>query len=680
MTLILAPRAPSRQTATDEPSAGSLRAWLGQLANSATLSPFAPLTLPVVQSRAPAEYHAAARAAACPDLFVIHAPDPASRERIAADLVAAAHNDRALVLSTEAVTADRIVERLLKAQVSAVRALAEDENPLRPSPPVARATSSALISAKLERLKREVAAEVAATAGRLEAVVAAITATEQLAALTLRCGAIDAQMADLRTQRARIEPQVRLEAAGADSSPFSVRLAQHSTEGQSAVGLIQQKHQSALAQHRDKESLVVELRKQTSGVEATKKSGFFTRFLGKHKPVHDAGELGKQLNAAEQELHDVAATVEALQHEFEAAAAKLSEERRQLIEAEIAVRQADFDVQLLELMNEKNRLGAQIEAAHRTLGAHPASAEELAAARRAAECELSAARERAAEVERSASAAASAALEGIRVAVGTPGSLAADPVFDRGRTSTSLEPPFDLLVLDHAEELTEADFLRLARLGRRWVLIGDIAFPEEHRPHPKGLSSRNGQGFGRNGRAPEAPFATRMAQLLDHEKWGLEPDRLICRLARLSPEERRRITREPVVNRPEIELRIAPQGEPVLAEVAFPVAIGIAEAKSFLYQELGEVLLRPCGEVAWSATPEAIVAAWPAADHGPGESAWIELEAGVREKVVGSGLGAFTASIAFDVAAGWTVESAAHWLQDHLPAESIGRFAAVLRR
>ena len=240
-------------------------------------------------------------------------------------------------------------------------------------------------------------------------------------------------------------------------------------------------------------------------------------------------------------------------------------------------------------------------------------------------------------------------------------------------------PPFALLVLDRAEELTEHDFVRLAPLAARWVLVGDAPPADEPRPHLNGAHHRHPPG--RNGRPAEVPFAARLARHLDRQTWAVEADRLVCRLC-ASPRRRRgSLTREPLLDRADVEVRFAQaDGEPVLAEVAFPAATPVAAAKSFVFEQLDKILLRPCGPVEWDHTPDAVTARWPAADCGGGpDAAWIDLEPGVREKVVGSGACAFTAAVSFDPAAGWDAEKVAAWLDHHLPAHSDCRFAAVPR-
>src|SRR5262245_8864031 len=157
------------------PAPDAARALLSRLFAGHELPTFASAQLRAAPGgpRAPAEALAAARAAACPDLFLAHAPDPLAGERVIADTARAAAvpvSGRVLVLSPNPAAADRITERLVRsADVSTVRALADDENPARPSPAVARVTSAALAAARVDQLKREVAAAVGAADARLAA-------------------------------------------------------------------------------------------------------------------------------------------------------------------------------------------------------------------------------------------------------------------------------------------------------------------------------------------------------------------------------------------------------------------------------------------------------------------------------------------------------------------------------
>ena len=198
------------------------------------------------------------------------------------------------------------------------------------------------------------------------------------------------------------------------------------------------------------------------------------------------------------------------------------------------------------------------------------------------------------------------------------------------------------------------------------------------RSNPQRWNRANGS---RQSQRPRGRSAVRdPAREIADREMAIEEDRLVCRLchwdaAGASPA----LTCEPLLERPEIELRFAADsdGEPVLAGVAFPATTTLADAKAFVFHQVGDVLLRPCGAVRWDSTPALLTACWPAAEHATTEGVWIDLEPGVREKVAGVGLFAFTAAVAFDPNAGWDSEKAEAWLSKHLPRESIGRFASL---
>jgi hypothetical protein len=630
--------------------------------------------------------YATSRAAGCPDLFAVHAADPTARERVIADLTLAAATERILVLSPDAQGADRIAERVVKSDVTIIRALAEDENPTRPSSLVSKATSTAVLAARAERLKRTAATAVADATARLATFDTAGSSATQLATLRERLTGLEVQLAEANAQRAAVEGQVQREAAGTEVTQFTMRVDLRKAECQGAVEGIRQQQLSALAARQDKEAVVSGLQRLATEAtaEAAKKTGFLSRLLHRPKPGAGSPGLEKQLHDAERELEEAAGRVAVLQRDLDIMAAKVQDEREQLIRAEITVRQSQLASQVEHLTAECVRVQTELDSAKRPLGPGCAGETELVLARQAAEGELAAARQRAADLERAAGEPAKRVFDEARVVVGTPGSLASDPVFARDEPSRDLEPRFGLLVLDWAEELTEHDFVRLAKLARRWVLVGNLTPPEEPRSNGKPVNPRGGSGHARNGRHPELPFAARLAHVLDREPWTTEPDRLVCRLEHLTPEARRGITREPLLDRPEIELRFATTstGEAVLAEVAFPAATSPAAAKAFLYCQLGAILVRPCGNAVWLNSPEEITVTWPAADRSTpaAESSWIDLEPGVREKVAGSGVSAFTAAITFATAAGWDDETARAWLNEHLPTESPSRFAPLPRR
>ena len=129
--------------------------------------------------------------------------------------------------------------------------------------------------------------------------------------------------------------------------------------------------------------------------------------------------------------------------------------------------------------------------------------------------------------------------------------------------------------------------------------------------------------------------------------------------------------REAVLDHPEIELRLwGNDTEVSIAEIAFPRGTTVSLAKRFLYEQLGKILLRPCGAACWEESAEQCVVKWPAAATNPGE--WISIDEGIRENIAGTGLAAFTAAVAFDRTAGWTLEAAQEWLAGNL-CHGVGR-------
>jgi hypothetical protein len=623
------------------PSAG--RAWLDRLfADEFSFPAITPAALPVTD-RTPAGHEAAARAAGCGDLFVVHA-DPPAGERLIADLVAAIA-DRALILSPDPAAADRVAERLARAGASVLRALADDENPVRPSPVVSRLTSAA----RLEQLRREAADAVVAAEGRLAAFSSVAKAVDRLKEVNARLARLDAEVAEQTDRRRRVEQEALADAA------LSAALARLDADHAAATEQLRAELRAVLLRLDTLGDELAAARRQYA--DATRKPGLFSRLFGARPAATgaEAEKLEGHLRATESEAAALAARAAECQARLDAAEAAFAAEREKLVTAEVDSRRAAIDAGLADTGHERDRARAEAEALARAIETHGPGDDHADAER-----QLAAAYEYAAEVARRGPELAARAAEA-RVVVGTPGSLESDPAF----AAATGDPPFALLVLDRAEELPETEFDRLSRLAGRWVLVGDALPRDEARPtRPP-----------RNGRPAERSFVARLARLLDRETWANESGRVVCRLSHPTAEQRRGMTREPLADRPEIELRFVPNGdEPLLAEIGFPADTPLPAVKSFLYHELGEVLLRPCGEHRWHNHGEAITVAWPAAGT---DGVWIDLEPGVREKVSGSGLFAFTAAVSFDTSAGWDSEKAEAWLALHLPPPPCGRFAVL---
>ena len=522
---------------------------------------------------------------------------------------------------------------------------------------MSKATSAAVGTARAEQLKREAAAAVAAAEQRLAAFAVVAKAVARLAEVNDRLKQLDADLADHTARRDRVEAEVRAETG----TPFAAALANLAADHAAATARLTADLHAATADYADKAAALAKVREQHA--EAARKPGLLSRlFGGKPKPgAQDPADLEKQLHALEAEVAERAGRLADCQSRADAEGSAFAAGRDALVAAEVAARHAASDSALAAASDEQSRSRAEAAALNAVISAAVPGADHATAERH-----LAAARERAAEAARAAPEEIGRAVTEPRVVVGTPACLDADPVF----AALPDDPPFGVLLLDRAEELPESAFPSFARLAERWVLVGE-ALPREAPP------SSTGRGGRRNGRPAELPFVVRVAKLLDREPWAAEGDRLVCRLAHLTPDQRRGTTREPLADRPEIELRFtASDGDPALAEIAFPLATAVPAAKTFLFHTLGEVLLRPCGDPVWATAADAITAAWPAAD-GP-DSTWIDLEPGVREKVAGAGAWAFTAAVSFDPAAGWDAETAAAWVAKHVPP-SASRFAALPR-
>lgn len=630
-----APVAREGHSVTDPGDRG--RPWLTRLlAGECPSSCLHPVQLPP-GDRAPSEHWAAARAVACPDLFVVHA-DAGAGERVIFDIVTAAP-DRVLVLSPDPGAADRLVERLLGASVAVLRALGDNENQTRLSPAVARVTSAALGINRAAQLRREAATAVTAAEARVAAFAPVAKAIARLGEVTDALTQLDARLADLTARRERVEADLRAET----DTPFARALAQLDADHAEAATRRAAELQTAITARDEKQSALDQSRHLHA--EALRKPGFLSRwFSGKAKPgATEPADLEKQIQVLEAEAAALVAQASELETVAAASTTSYGNAREALLANELTTRRTALAAAIDEAEAERGRAQAESAALKKVI-ATTVPGDEYAAAQAA----LAAAREQAAEANRATPAVAP------RVVVGTPGSLKTDPAL------APTEAPFGLLVLDRAEELTENEFSWLARRAGRYVLVGH-AIPTD----------------GARGRG-EPSFASRLARALDRETWAAEGNRLVCRLTPPAPEQRRHMTREPLADRPEIELRFLETGaDPLLAEITFPWNTPVVEAKRFLADALNEVRLRPCGELQWENTPDAIVAVWPAADSPDG--AWVDLEPGVREHVTGAGPFAFTAAVRFDSTAGWDAERAAAWLDARVPGASPSRFAALPR-
>jgi hypothetical protein len=231
-----------------------------------------------------------------------------------------------------------------------------------------------------------------------------------------------------------------------------------------------------------------------------------------------------------------------------------------------------------------------------------------------------------------------AEMDAVRVVVGPPTAVGHDPFLSDAHPE--VEPRFDRIVWADAEDLTEAEFTAVARLGAAWVLVGT---PDPL--HPPGY---------RNGR-PRGAFFPKLWEQLHAAVWTREHDRLLARLVPVEP--RTELVCERLHGRSDVEVRFADRdGELVLAEVVFPAHTPVCEAKAFLAREADEVRCGGYGPCEWDA--DRLRCRWPAVEAASGVREAIDLGNGVWEVVVDG----VTAAVTFG--ADWTREDATRWLSE----------------
>jgi hypothetical protein len=265
-------------------------------------------------------------------------------------------------------------------------------------------------------------------------------------------------------------------------------------------------------------------------------------------------------------------------------------------------------------------------------------------------------------------------------------------------------PAFDLLVLEHAERITEVEFLVAAKRCRRWVLIAEALTSDPtataatpRLPEP---SSSRARGDQRRNKAVPIGFFQRLWSRLHCDPcrlpyvWQREADtRLCCRLRTLTQEQSRWIEIERVADFPDVELRIvcppranaAAASDPFLAEIVFPSRMSVVDAKLFIFRELEEVAVRAqVSQARWIELPERLTLNLTRSDVSSEPAAVIPLAEGVTEHVVNLSGGEqpdsddwATYAVEFERGAGWDRTRAEEWAARHFGWRDLGRTAVL---
>jgi hypothetical protein len=645
---------------------------------------------------------AVARALATPDLCLIQGLPGTGKSHVVAEIItrAAGRGERVLLLSPKTAAIDRVLELVGgRDMVCAIRCLGRDERPEALAPAV-----RALTFAERARSFREHSLQCAAQEVRKAEERQARRRQEEciwprLEELAGRQVQLEQAIEELLKRRAAVPAAVEAEARAAEEptgepaeslAALTAALRERERVLADCDGRQQELRRSLEEQRRERDDLADQLNDLRPLVAAKQQNRWWTGSWWwatlQGNVLAKAGELEGRLEHVEKALRDLDADAQQVVAEQEQARARYRAERQRFVEAETARRQGEIDDQEAALRQERRLVLDKWQGAcqglasesDRPAGAEPAAVaeaheawqrglggddERLAFARQWAEC-----------LERSADTLPSRLLDYVNLVAATTTALPADEHFGEARARTL---QFDLLILERAHEVTESEFLAAARRARRWVLVGEpdvecgAATAERGRPQPRRGAPRPA--------VRAVPFFERVWQQLHCDprrlpyRWRREDGRLACRLRPLTDGERLFLTTERVADRPDIELRIAapPGREPFLAEVVFPPAVSIAEAKAYIFRELGELPSCARGQ-AYRWVEQAGRVLLRLGDAPPATAVPVALQTGVCETITGEGTW-HTCGIEFDGSAGWSLPKAEAWARQHLGVRDLGR-------
>ena len=276
-----------------------------------------------------------------------------------------------------------------------------------------------------------------------------------------------------------------------------------------------------------------------------------------------------------------------------------------------------------------------------------------------------------------------ALIEHTPLIVASAAGWAADP----GLANRLATTPFDLLVLEEAEQFTEQECAAYARLALRWLFVGS-----DYLLNPDMVSAPQARAENRPALLPLQPpvFFGQLWQRLHSNpeslpySWVEDGEKLVCRLRPIIEEQRSWVETERLVDYPQIVLHILalPRSQPVVAEVVFPASFTIQRAKQFILQELQELAVHaPARSMRWQDDHSDRLVLQLAGEicHHP---ATVPLAPGIREmlnpkqraETKGSGQVAWqTCCIEFDRESGWHRGTAEEWIERHLGLRDKGR-------
>ena len=615
--------------------------------------------------RPPAELHAISAALACPDLFLIDVPTGNDQLVLACELAREAERQgqRVLVLTAEPIDADKLITRLREyASGTLLRALGAGEVanqiPTKSVERTAKAVGDGAVNqakAKLQQTTRELEAHIAALqtiSNELEPTRVAAERLEQFARDEAR----------LQLEQGRL-----LNPTGCDDgTPLPTHFTELEAErSRKFTKLVDELHQ-ATAKLTAKQFAATALNEQLTMLQQqadAKKSG---GLLSAIKSLFNTNDSANQLPALELQVRSHDESVQELETEV----ARLTAEYRELLAANTAARErmlheeftrrtTRVNQQLAEIHRERAEAQMAFDRGVTLLKAAGFSGngipqiETVTEQLQHATADLQQAHTLRTNLETNSATIAKELVAACKIVAGPLSSLGVDVAL------RSPESRFDRVIVTDGELMTEQQVNTVLKYSHQWIFIGDESSAN---PVQNG-NQRNGHGAN-----PRPTAFRRMWQRYHQPTWVKDQRQLAVKLVAVPHSQRNKLRCEPVVDQPDIEVRfLAGVNGSTLAEVAFPANTRIGHAKTFLAGELGEVRLTPCSCVVWHETDGCVVASWPSVEtlthHA--DSDWAELGDGIREHVVATDTGCWTASLSFAISSGWTTESARTWLEDH---------------
>jgi hypothetical protein len=650
------------------------------------------------------EQRQAVRAAlAADDVFLLQGLPGTGKSRVLAELAAqaAARGWKVLLTAPSALSLDRFFHHLRNLEhVLAVRWLDPHEDPAHLPESVREHT----LPGRAERLKADslaaAEAEIAARTQEREVLQQELRVVHELRSVVAEVQGLERRREELLAQRQQLPAGVAAEAeAAAAGGPADPALAKTlETEQLRHLSALQEvdKHlaeagEICTARQQDLSKWQAQAQAQAEIMDARRQWRYFSLKFWRGLLQGRASQRLAEFRCRETEAASALAAARQQQETLHAQraieVARNATAREQILAAEAARRQVEVDQQLNVLLSSQEDLAQLWNGKLSGLRATAKSIPSLSAPAHQSLIQLLEAR--CAECQRLTEFAVSwkTTLAELRpdadalivpyvnlLAVTTGG-------FQAAPTHPLLAQDFDVVLIDQADRLGASDLETLAARGRRCVLSG-------HPPAPF-----PGQETGARGQLPHTAFHQLWQRLhvdLDSLscQWLQDGNALICQLVSLDAEQRAALESERLVDQADVELRILnlPDVRPILAEVVFADGFNIQSAKAYLYQQLGELTLRPAGgRFRWRQQGSRLVLdlGLPAADALA--TIRVTLEDGICELVQpiparDNGKAPVrwtTAGLEFDCSQGWTRQRAGAWLSESLGLTDPGRTAAL---